>query len=135
VTDATLKSLLAEAHSIAVVGHSDKPWRDSYQIGAYLRGQGYQVWPVNPTFLSVDGIRAHASLAEVPAPIDIVDVFRASEHVSDAVRQAVSARAKVFWTQLGVVIEDQDRQRLAEAGMAIVEDRCIMIEHRRLFFS
>lgn len=131
--DADLKTLLAATHSIAVVGHSAKPWRDSYRIGVYLRAQGYRVWPVNPNITEVLGLRAYPSLADVPGPIDLVDVFRAPEHVPDAVSQAIAVRAGAVWTQLGIALGDRERDRLAEAGIPIVENRCIKVEHQRLF--
>ena len=131
--DADLKTLLAATHTIAVVGHSAKPWRDSYRIGVYLRAQGYHVWPVNPNITEVLGLRAHPTLADVPGPIDLVDVFRAPEHVADAVSQAIAAGAGAVWTQLGVTLGERERARLVEAGIPIVENRCIKVEHQRLF--
>jgi predicted CoA-binding protein len=132
MTDEELKRLLAGTRTIAVVGHSNKPWRDSYRIGFYLRAEGYQVYPVNPNITAVLDQPAYPSLAAVPGPIDLVDVFRAPQHVGDVVSQALAVRARAVWTQLGVTIQAGDRDRLARAGIAVVENRCIKVEHRRL---
>ncbi|MFN8447296.1 MAG: CoA-binding protein [Anaerolineae bacterium] len=81
--------------AIAVVGHSDDPGRTSYQIGRFLKGAGYTVYPVNPSIESVDGDQAYATLADVPEPIDIVDVFRRSEYLAGVVDEAIAVGAKV----------------------------------------
>lgn len=132
MTQPDLRQMLSEARTIAVVGHSDKPWRDSYRIGAYLQGNGYRIFPVNPNLSEVLGVKVYASLADVPEPIDIVDVFRASENVPGLVTEALAVQAKAFWTQLGVLIEPEDRKRLQDAGVAVVEDLCIKVEHSML---
>lgn len=132
MTDPEIKKLLSQTRTIAVVGHSGDPRRDSYRIGLYLRQQGYQVYAVNPTLAQVLGEPAYPSLAAVPEPIDLVDVFRAPQYVSEVATQTIAAGAKAVWTQLGVTIVAADRERLARAGVAVVEDRCIMVEHRRL---
>lgn len=126
-----LRSILETARVIAVVGHSDKPHRTSYRIANYLRGVGFKVYAVNPTVSQIDGERCYASLAEVPEPIDIVDVFRRAEHLSGVVDEAIAVGAKVVWGQLGVV--DVDAARKAEAaGLQVVMDRCIKVDHQML---
>lgn len=126
-----LKRLLQGAHVITVVGHSDKPYRTSYSIGHYLRRAGYKVYAVNPTIQEVDGERAYSSLADVPEPIDIVNVFRRSEYLPGVVDDAISAGAKAVWSQLGVV--DEDAAKKAEAaGLDMVMDRCIKVDHSML---
>ncbi len=133
ITDDTqLRELLAKARVIAVVGHSDKPHRTSYQIARYLRRAGYRVIPVNPTVNSIDGEPAYPTLADVPEPIDIVNVFRRSEHLPGIVEAAAAVGAKAVWAQLGVYHEAAARFA-EEAGLLLVMDRCIKIEHRRLF--
>jgi predicted CoA-binding protein len=132
MTQPDLEKLLTQARTIAVVGHSDKAWRDSYRIGVYLLNQGYRVFPVNPNLNEVLGLKVYASLAEIPESIDIVDVFRASEHVPGLVTETLAVKAKAFWTQLEVYIAPEDRERLEAAGVEVVEDLCIKVEHGQL---
>ena len=130
-TDAELRDLLQSARVIAVVGHSDNPARTSYRIAAYLRRAGYTIYPVNPTVETIDGQPSYPSLADVPEPIDIVDVFRRSEFLPGVVEAAIAVGAKAVWGQLGVT--HPDAQRLADAAnLPLVMDRCIKIEHQRL---
>jgi predicted CoA-binding protein len=130
-TQEELRNLLQTARTIAVVGHSDKPHRTSYRIAQYLRQAGYTVYPVNPAVSEIDGQPSYPDLASVPEPIDIVDVFRRSEHLPAIVAEAIQAGAKAVWAQLGV--EDAQAAAAAEAaGLPIVMDRCIMVDHRSL---
>lgn len=129
--DPEIKDLLSQSKVVAVVGHSDKPHRTSYRIAQYLRDVGYKVYPVNPVVDRIDGEKSYASLAEVPEPIDIVDVFRRSEHLDQIVAAAVDVGAKSVWTQLGVV-DPAAEARANRDGMPIVIDRCIKVEHHRL---
>ena len=126
-----LKELLEGAKVIAVVGHSDKPHRTSYRIGQYLREAGYKVYAVNPTISDIDGMKVYPNLASVPEPIDIVDVFRRSEYLLEVVEDAIKAGAKSIWAQLGVV-DEAAAQHAEEAGLQVVMDRCIMVDHRQL---
>ncbi len=123
-----LRKLLESARVIAVVGYSDKPYRTSYRIGNYLRNAGYKVYAVNPTLTEIDGQPVYARLAEVPEPIDIVNVFRRAEFLQEVVEQAIAVKAKAVWAQLGVVDADAARQA-EEAGLQMVMDRCIMVDH------
>ena len=132
MTDDDIRRVLAGTRTIAVVGHSNKPGRDSYRIGLYLRAEGYRVYAVNPNILEVFGQPAYPSLAAVPEPIDLVDVFRAPRYVAEVVTQAVAVGARAIWTQLGVTITAEDRIRLTRAGLEVIENRCIKVEHRRL---
>jgi predicted CoA-binding protein len=126
-----LRHLLQMARVIAVVGHSDRPYRTSYQIAQYLRGAGYTVYAVNPAITEVDGEPAYPNLAGVPEPIDIVNVFRRSEFLEDVVNDAIAVKAKAVWAQLGV--HDSAAAAKAEAaGLQMVMDRCIMVDHRML---
>jgi predicted CoA-binding protein len=126
-----LRDLLSKAHVIAVVGHSDRPYRTSYQIAGYLRRAGYKVYPVNPEVSTIDGEVCYPSLADVPEPIDIVNVFRRSEFLADVVEQAANVHAKAVWAQLGV--ESSAAAKIAEANnLPLVMDACIKVEHRRL---
>ena len=131
LNDDTVRDLLRNARVIAVVGHSDRPSRTSYQIAQFLRRVGYTVYAVNPTITTIDGEKSYPSLADVPEPIDIVDVFRRSEYLSGVVDDAIAAGAKSVWAQLGVY--DAEAERKAEAAeLDIVMDRCIKVEYGRL---
>ncbi len=134
MTDEELRSLLESARTIAVVGHSDRPSRDSYRIGSYLRAMGYVVHPVNPTIRSVDGHPVYPSLESVPAHIDIVNVFRAPEHLPEVVEAAIRVKAKALWTQLGVV-HPGAVARAQSAGLLTVVNRCIKVDHLRLWHT
>lgn len=130
-SDAHMRDVLASAKTIAVVGHSDKFYRTSYQIAEYLRHAGYKVYPVNPTVATINGETSYASLHEIPEPIDIVNVFRRSEHVAEVVQEAIAVGAKAIWTQLGVV-DMAARDAALAAGLAVAMDLCIKVEHARL---
>lgn len=129
--DRAMREVLENARVIAVVGHSDKPHRTSYRIAQYLRQVGYTVYPVNPTVSEIDGQRSYASLADVPEPVDIVNVFRRSEHLPGIVDEAIAVGAKAVWAQLGVSDEDAKQKALA-AGLDVAMNRCIKIEHGAL---
>lgn len=129
--DKAMRDVLTNAKVIAVVGHSDQPHRTSYQIAQYLRRAGYTVYPVNPTVSSIDGQQSYASLADVPEPIDIVNVFRRSEYLHDIVDDAIRVGAKAIWAQLGVV-DEAARQKALAAGLDVAMDVCIKVEHLRL---
>lgn len=128
--DAAQRAILADAKVIAVVGHSDNPGRTSYQIGRFLKSVGYIVYPVNPTIESVDGERAYPTLADVPEPIDIVDVFRRSEYLAGVVDEAIAVGAKVVWAQLGVY-DPAAAQAGEDAGIAVIMDNCIKVSFMR----
>jgi predicted CoA-binding protein len=126
-----LRDLLERSKVIAVVGHSEKSYRTSYRIAQYLREAGYKVYAVNPTVDQIDGEKSYPNLAAIPESIDIVDVFRRSEHLQGIVEDAIAAKAKAIWTQLGI-IDPKAAQRAVEAGLDVVMDRCIMVDHRQL---
>jgi hypothetical protein len=126
-----LRELLANSKVIAVVGHSDKPYRTSYRIGQYLRDAGYKVYPVNPTISEIDGQPCYPNLAAVPEPIDIVDIFRRSEYLAEVVDEAIAVGAKAVWAQLGVV-DEEAAKKADKAGLGVVMDRCIMVDHELL---
>lgn len=131
ITDPQLRDILQGAQRIAVVGHSDDPGRPSYQIAQYLRRAGYTVYPVNPTIATVDGERVYPSLAALPVPVDIVDVFRRSEYLVDVVKDAIAIGAKVVWAQLGVS-SDAAAHLAAEAGITLIQNNCIKVTHMRV---
>lgn len=130
-TDHDLRRMLTEARVIAVVGHSDNPMRASYQIGQYLRKAGYTVYPVNPALNEIDGQKVYPALAAVPEQIDIVDVFRRAEFLVGVVDEAIAVGARAVWGQLEVS-DEAAAQKAADAGMQIVMDLCIKVEHQRL---
>jgi predicted CoA-binding protein len=132
--DPTMKAILGDARTIAVVGLSSKPWRDSYRIARYLQDHGYRIVPVNPKETEVLGEQAYPTLLDVPFPIDAVDVFRRSEYTPDIARQAAAVGAKVLWLQLDIV-NDEARTIAEEAGLDVVMGVCIMVEHHRLEVS
>jgi predicted CoA-binding protein len=130
--DKTMREVLSNARTIAVVGHSDKPNRTSYQIAAYLRRQGYKVYAVNPTVSEIDGEKSYASLREIPEAIDIVNVFRRSSELAPVIDEAIAVGAKAIWTQLDV-IDWEARDKALAAGLDVAMDLCIKVEHNRLF--
>lgn len=128
--DAAQRAILASAKVIAVVGYSNDPNRTSYQIGRFLKDAGYTVYPVNPTIDSIDGEKVYASLADVPEPIDIVDVFRRSEYLLGVVDDAIAVGAKVVWAQLGVA-DSAAAQKGETAGVAVIMNNCIKVAFMR----
>lgn len=131
MTNDQLKALLGKAQTIAVVGHSDSPHRTSYQIAQYLRRVGYKIYAVNPTVASIEGTPVYASLADIPVPIDIVNVFRRSEHLLGVVDEAIEVGAGAVWAQLGVA-DRAASLRAQEAGLPIIMDACIKVVHSQL---
>ena len=129
---ATLRRILASSRTIAVVGLSAEWHRPSYFAAKYMQEHGYRIVPVNPRYAEILGERCHASLETIDVPIDIVDVFRRTEEVLPIAVQAIAIGAKCLWQQLGV--RNVEAARLAEAaGLDAVMDRCVKIEHARLF--
>jgi predicted CoA-binding protein len=129
--DATLGRIFDDARTIAVVGLSSDPSRPSNRVSAYLQRAGYRIVPVNPNETEVLGQAAVPSLADVPVPIDVVDVFRRPEFTPDVAADAVAVGAKVLWLQQGIANEDAARIATA-GGLTVITDACIMVEHRRL---
>ena len=133
VSDQELRQILENAQAIAIVGESDDHYYTSYQVAQYLKEMGYTVFPVNPTIDEVDGDKSYPSLKDVPRPIDIVDVFRSPEFLLEIVNEAIVAKAKTVWTQLGVVwLDDTPERKALAAGLKIVSNKCIRTEHERL---
>lgn len=127
----TPAEILSEAHTIALVGASPKPWRPSHGVMRYLLEQDYHVIPVRPLVKEVLGKPCVASLAEIEEPIDLVDVFRRPEACPAVAEEAAAVGAKVLWLQLGIV--SAETRAIAEAaGMDYVEDECTAIVHRAL---
>jgi len=128
----TLRRILGTYKTLAVVGLSANWYRPSYFAAKYMLDHGYTVIPVNPAYTEVLGRKCYRSLADIPVPVDIVDCFRKSEEIPAIADEAIAIGAKVLWMQLGVVNEAAKRKALA-AGLEVVMDRCVKIEHARLF--
>jgi predicted CoA-binding protein len=125
--------ILERYQRIAMVGLSSNPFRPSHFAAIYLLAEGYDVIPVNPRESEVLGRKCYASLSAIPAPpVEIVDIFRDPSAVPDIVEEAIAVGAKVVWMQLGV-IHDEAAERAREAGLEVVMDRCMKIEHARFF--
>lgn len=131
---ASLRRILKTCRSVAVVGLSAEWHRPSYFVAKYLQQHGYRVIPVNPRYAGGEilGERVHASLDEIPVPVDMVDVFRRSEDVGPIAEAAIRIGAKCLWQQIGVANVEADAAVRA-AGLDSVMDRCTKIEHARLF--
>jgi uncharacterized protein len=128
----TLRRILSSARTIAVVGLSAEWHRPSYFAAKYMQEHGYRIIPVNPRYAEILGERCHASLETIDVPVDIVDVFRKTEDVLPIAQQAIAIHAKCLWQQIGV--KNLEAARIAaEAGLDVVMDRCVKIEHARLF--
>jgi uncharacterized protein len=132
--DVTLRRILAETRTIAVLGASDKPARPSHEIYSYLVSTGdYQVYPVNPTITEIDGVPTYPRLTDLPVVPDMVDVFRRFEELPSVLADtlALEQRPKTLWLQQGLWHEQVGRDAEA-AGMHVVMDLCLMVEHARL---
>jgi predicted CoA-binding protein len=128
----TLRRILRDARTIAVVGLSAEWHRPSYFAAKYMQGKGYRIVPVNPRYPEILGETSYARLEDIPFPVDIVDVFRKESDVEPIARSAVAIGATCLWQQLGV--KNLEADRIArEAGLDSVMDRCVKIEHARLF--
>lgn len=129
---ATLRRVLAEARTIAVVGLSADWFRPSYFAAKYMQEHGYRIIPVNPKYTEILGERCYPDLRSVPDKIDMVDVFRAPDACPAIARDAVAIGASTLWLQLGVT--NDEARRIAEAGgLTVIMDRCVKIEYARLF--
>jgi uncharacterized protein len=131
-TSADRIRILERYKRIAMVGLSSNPFRPSHFAAIYLLAQGYDVTPVNPREKQILGRQSYPSLLEVPGPIEIVDIFRETAAVPAIVEEAIQRDAKVIWMQLGVIHEPA-AERARQAGLEVVMDRCIKIEHARFF--
>ncbi|HKD68439.1 MAG TPA: CoA-binding protein [Candidatus Binataceae bacterium] len=135
--DAEIKRILSNPTTVAVVGCSDNPSRDSLRIAILLRNKGFKVIPVNPALkpealMKALGQRCFPDLQSIPEAVEIVDVFRRPEFLPEVVSQAIAKGAKILWCQLGVV-DLAEAERAVGAGLTVVMDRCPAIEYGRLF--
>ena len=128
----TLRRILRQSRVIAVVGLSANWWRPSYFVAKYLQEHGYRVIPVSPAYTEVLGEKCYATLADVPEKIDMVDCFRKSAEIPALTEEVIAVGAKCLWMQLGV-INPEAAERARQAGLDVVMDRCVKIEHGRLY--
>jgi predicted CoA-binding protein len=126
----TIKRILDECRTVAVVGLSSSPMRASNSVAGYMRKQGYKVIPVNPNEAQVFGEKSYPALSDVPGQIELVDIFRRSESAGEVVDEAIRLGAKAVWLQEGV-IDNAAAQRALDAGLLVVMDRCWLKEHIR----
>ncbi|HJY82238.1 MAG TPA: CoA-binding protein [Candidatus Binatia bacterium] len=131
-SDMTIREILATPRTIAVVGCSPDPDRDSHRIAALLKAKGHKVIPVNPSCREILGERCFASVRDIPEPVEMVDVFRRPQFVDQIADEAIAVGAKVLWLQLDVINEPA-ACKAQDAGLTVVMDRCPAIEYRRLF--
>jgi uncharacterized protein len=124
----TIDEIFRDCRTIAVVGLSSNPARPSHEVASYMKVQGYRVIPVNPNETNVLGEPAYPSLAAVPGPIDLVNIFRKSEDVLPIVEEAIARGAKAIWMQQGV-INEHAAAHAQESGLLVVMDRCWLKEH------
>ena len=127
--DETICAVLQLKH-VAVVGLSDREWRDSHRVARYLAENGYTIVPINPEIRQVLGLAAYPDLGSAPGPIEVVNVFRRVEHVAGIVEDAIRIGARAVWTQYGLV-DRAAAARAEAAGLKVVMDKCIMVEHSR----
>jgi predicted CoA-binding protein len=133
MTHAAIRQSLAHCRTIAVVGLSPKPHRDSFRVAKYMQDHGFRIVPINPNAHEVLGEQAYASLTEAAQleQIDMVNCFRNSEDIPPIAAEAVAIGAKSLWLQLGVV-NDAAAKQATDAGLIVVQNLCLMVEHRRL---
>lgn len=130
-SDTEIIDLYRESRRIAVVGLSPRPYRPSHFVAARMREFGFDVIPVNPMVAEISGVKVYASLRELPFPVELVNVFRAAEHIADIIDQCMDRKARAIWLQEGVVDVDS-ATRARNAGILTVMDRCIYKEYVRL---
>lgn len=122
-----IKSILEQTNTIAVVGLSDNPDRTSYMVSQAMQAKGYRIIPVNPNAEVILGEKSYPSLKDIPHPVDLVNVFRRSEHTPPVAEETVAIGAKVLWLQLGVH-NDEAAATAQQGGVRVIMDRCIKVE-------
>ncbi len=126
-----IAAILKNYRTVAVVGLSADPSRPSHQVARYLQEHGYRIIPVNPGCAEILGEKCYLSLKDIPVPVEVVDVFRKAEFIPAIVDEAIAAKARVVWLQLGLV-DESSAQKAKDAGLEVVMDRCMKIEHAAL---
>jgi uncharacterized protein len=127
-----ITELLRNSKTIAVVGLSNNPLRPSHGVSAYMKSQGYRIIPVNPQINESLGEKAYSTLLDVPEKIDIVNIFRRPEFVEEVVNQAIQLKVTAVWMQQDV-IHEKAAEKARSAGIFVVMDRCILVEHKARF--
>jgi predicted CoA-binding protein len=127
-----IAAILKDYRVVAVVGLSDNPARPSYQVAQYLQQHGYRIIPVNPARREILGEKCYPALKDIPFPVEVVDIFRQVEAIPAIVDEAIRVGAKAVWMQLDLV-EPKSAQKAREAGLQVVMDHCLKVEHARLF--
>ncbi|MFZ5563604.1 MAG: CoA-binding protein [Thermodesulfobacteriota bacterium] len=126
-----IEAILKRYKTVAVVGVSHKPERDSHKVAAYLQAAGYRMVPIHPLRKEVLGRTVYPDLMSVPFPVEIVNIFRRPDAVEPVVDQAIAAGARVVWMQLGIV-NHRAAQKAAAAGLGVIMDKCIQVEHMKM---
>jgi predicted CoA-binding protein len=129
--DEEIQRILKSSKTIAVVGLSDKPERDSHQVAAYLKEKGYTVIPVNPAKTTILGEKSYPDLASIPSQVDIVDIFRKVDVIPGIVDEAIRIKSKVVWMQLGLA-HNASARKASAAGLTVVQSKCLKIEHKKM---
>lgn len=129
-----LRAMLRDVRSIAVVGAKDAPGEAVDRVGRYLINAGYRIFPVHPVRQNVWGLPTYKSIGDLPEPVDMIDLFRAAEYCPGHAREVLALKEKprVFWMQLGIR-SPEAASLLEKEGIAVVQDACLMVEHRRVF--
>ena len=130
MAEASIKSILENSKTIAVVGCSSNPEKAAHRIPRYMKEHGYKIIPVNPNSETVLGEKAYKSILDVKEKIDILDIFRPSEECLEVVKEAIKIKPRVIWMQSGII--NEDAKEIAEQhGIKVVMDKCIMVEHKK----
>lgn len=127
-----IQSILKNYKKIAVVGISDKPYRDSHSVAKFMLDHGYQIFPVNPKVDELFGLKCYDNLRDIPEPVELVDIFRKPEHVPEILDQAIEKNVRAVWMQLGVIHYDAANKAL-NFGIDVVMDRCWRMEYKKYF--
>lgn len=127
-----LRSLLQNVQTIAIVGLSDNPERDSHRVGMYLKEHGYKIVPVNPGTSEILGEKSYPDLMSIPERVDLVDIFRSIDAIPGIVDEAIKIRPKAIWMQLGLAHAESAKKARAH-GIDVVQSKCVKLEHQRLF--
>lgn len=126
-----ISELFRKTKTIAIIGLSSKPHRDSYMVGKYLKDHGYEIIPVHPNISEWDGQKVYKSLSDVPGPVDVVDVFRRADAIGELTPQILEKKPKAVWFQLGIV-NNEEAARIHKEGIKVAQNRCMKIEHAML---
>lgn len=129
--DDEVKAILEESRTVAVVGMSSKPERDSHKVAAYLKEHGYRVIPVNPSEDEILGEKSYAKLEDIPGKVDVVDIFRKPGAIPAIVDSAIAIGAGAVWMQLGLA-HHESAEKARAAGLKVVQSKCMKVEHSRL---